>query len=240
MARRARARLLLVRRAATAPLRRAFVAFSGPDGIWLERHDVEQPEDLLDIDLSGLDPEGSSGGRRLSDPLVLTCTNGRHDACCAEFGRPIAAALDAQLDDLAWEVSHIGGDRFAPNVLVLPHGLYYGRVGVADVPDLVRAVRDDRVWLRGYRGRSIHPFPVQAAEAELRRARRADEIDAVRVVGWTDQGETTVVDLEVGTDRWQVRVDTTPHEDAWQLTCGADRVGRPPVHRIASIEPRQR
>ena len=30
------------------------------------------------------------------DPLVLVCTNGRHDACCATFGRPLARDLRQQ------------------------------------------------------------------------------------------------------------------------------------------------
>ena len=61
-------------------------------------------------------------------PIYLVCTHGRHDACCALRGRAVAARLAEQRPDLVWECSHIGGDRFAPNVLVLPQGLYYGRV----------------------------------------------------------------------------------------------------------------
>ena len=55
-------------------------------------------------------------------------------------GRPVAAALEAAHPEETWEVSHIGGDRFAANMLVLPHGLYYGRLdavsalGVAGTP----------------------------------------------------------------------------------------------------------
>lgn len=238
-ARRVRARVLLMRRAVSGPRRRAFVAFSGPAGTWLEAHDLEGPEDVLDIDLSRLEPGGTSGGRPWSAPLVLTCTNGRHDACCAEFGRPIAAALQTQLGDAAWEVSHIGGDRFAPNVLVLPHGIYYGRVVLAQVPDLVRAVAQERIWLPGYRGRSVHPFPVQAAEDALRRARRADGLDDVAVVGWRGDGPVTDVDLRLRGEPWHVRVETNPDEDAWQLTCQASQEARPPVHRIIAIEPGQ-
>ena len=35
-----------------------------------------------------------------------------------------------------WQSSHIGGDRFAGNVVFLPEGLYYGRVepAEADLP----------------------------------------------------------------------------------------------------------
>ena len=239
-ARRARARLLLIRRSVSGPRRRAFAAFSGPDGgSWLEVHDFERAEELLGVDLSGLADGTTTGGRPVEAPIVLTCTNGRHDACCAEFGRPIAGAIEAQLGDAAWEVSHIGGDRFAANVLILPHGIYYGRVSVADVPDLVRAVAEERIWLDGYRGRSVHPFPVQAAEAALRRAQRTDRIDEVEVTAWTGDGPRTTVDLELAGEPWRVDVETAPNEAAWALTCSAGRAARPPVHRITRIEPRQ-
>lgn len=236
-ARRARVRMLLIRRAVISDRRRAYTAFSGPGGAWLESHDIDRPDDLLGIDLEGLRPGGTTGGERRSSPLALTCTNGRHDACCAEFGRPVAAALESLLGEAAWEVSHIGGDRFAPNVLVLPHGIYYGRVALAHVPDLARAITEDRVWLPGYRGRSIHPFAVQAAEAAVRRARRTDGIEAVTVTGWHEEGSTLHVHVATGETVWEVEVETEPSADAWPLTCRAGRDARPPVYRIARLEP---
>ena len=39
-----------------------------------------------------------------------------------------------------WECSHLGGDRFAANVVVLPHGFYYGQVP-GDGAELVRGAR---------------------------------------------------------------------------------------------------
>ncbi len=136
-------------------------------------------------------------------------------------------------------VSHIGGDRFAPNVLVLPHGLYHGRVAPTDAPEFARAITDRRVWLPGYRGRSIHPFPVQAAEAAVRRAHHADGIDAVQVISWHDRGQPTSRRVQVASQgrRWQVDVDTTPQPQAWPLTCRATGEAAPPVHRVTRLEP---
>ena len=53
-----------------------------------------------------------------------------------------------------WECSHLGGDRFAANVLVLPHGFYYGQVP-GDGAELVAAHERGEValpWLRGRAG----------------------------------------------------------------------------------------
>lgn len=237
--RRAGARMLVVRRGAAGTRRRAFTAFSGPGEAWLESHDVGGPEGFLDIDLRAFKAGGSTGGHRVDDPIVLTCTNGRHDVCCAQFGRPTAAALEILLGHRAWEVSHIGGDRFAPNVLVLPHGLYHGRVSATHAPEFARAITDRRVWLPGYRGRSIHPFPVQAAEAAVRHARHIDGIDDVEVIGWRDHDGPNSLRVHVAAEgqRWQVDVDTRPHDEAWSLTCRAPDTAAPPVHQVTRLEP---
>jgi hypothetical protein len=83
-------------------------------------HDAE----LLDLPVH----VGSVIGEPDLEPLYLVCANSRHDPCCALRGRPVAAALHAVRPGRVFESSHLGGDRFAANVLVLPAGLLYGRV----------------------------------------------------------------------------------------------------------------
>ena len=56
------------------------------------------------------------------------CTNGRRDRCCALLGRPLAAEIVAAGHSEVWEVTHLGGHRFSPTMLVLPHGYAYGRL----------------------------------------------------------------------------------------------------------------
>jgi hypothetical protein len=101
----------------------------------------------------------------LARPLVLVCTDGKHDLCCAKLGRGVVAALraDARVD--VAEVSHLGGHRLAANALVLPTGELYGRVDAADVPSLVEAAQHGRVYLARYRGRSGYDELAQVAEA---------------------------------------------------------------------------
>ena len=76
-------------------------------------------------------------GEEVTEPVYLVCTNGRHDRCCATYGRPLALALAASHGDLVWESSHVGGDRFAGNLVCLPGGHYFGRVGPADADRVV-------------------------------------------------------------------------------------------------------
>jgi hypothetical protein len=50
--------------------------------------------------------------------------------CCARLGVPLAQALAARHPGPVWETTPVGGHRFAANLVLLPHGLYYGPVTV--------------------------------------------------------------------------------------------------------------
>jgi len=102
-------------------------------------------------------------GPALAAPLVLVCTDGRHDRCCGKLGRSLAAALRGSLD--VAEASHLGGHRLAANCLVLPTGRLYGRVTAADAARLAAAISRDEVYLPCYRGRSGLSELEQVAEA---------------------------------------------------------------------------
>jgi hypothetical protein len=105
------------------------------------------------------------------EPLLLVCTHGRHDTCCAVRGRPVAAALALQWPERTWECSHVGGDRFAANLVVLPDGTVYGGLDAARVVDVVREHRAGSVALDHLRGFSAEQPHVQAAMAAVLAAR---------------------------------------------------------------------
>jgi hypothetical protein len=64
-----------------------------------------------------------------------------------------------------WETSHVGGDRFAANVLVLPAGLLYGRVLPFAAAEFIAAAEADEVVGALLRGRVGLPSAAQAALA---------------------------------------------------------------------------
>lgn len=117
---------------------------------------------------------GSAGvgalGVPSGEPVYLVCTHGRHDACCAVRGRPVAAALAAVYPERTWECSHIGGDRFAANVVVLPHSLFYGQVSPARALEVARRYDDGEVVPELLRGSGAFVPPVQAAQHFARTA----------------------------------------------------------------------
>jgi hypothetical protein len=147
----------------------AFAAFAGGAGQFVEHAVLDRVEDVLDVRWEPLiegKPIGLGSAHRR--PLFLVCTNGRHDVCCAERGRPLFESMRAAYPEETWECSHIGGDRFAGNLLVFPHGLYYGWVAPDEGPRIGAAYEQGLVNLERYRGRCAHPRVVQAAEHFLR------------------------------------------------------------------------
>ena len=80
----------------------------------------------------------------LGTPQVLVCTHGSRDRCCGVLGGAVFAQLKNQLrpilPDAVWQVSHLGGHRFAPTALCLPLGLLLGRIDTDDVSSIAQAV----------------------------------------------------------------------------------------------------
>lgn len=213
---------------------RVFTGYADPVNPWLETATLTDPHELLDVDLSGLRAGRSTGLQAHDEPVFLVCTHGRHDACCAERGRPVAAALNTAFPDETWEVSHIGGDRFAGNVLVLPHGFYYGRVDASSAVTLAAEHVAGRLDLDRLRGRSGHGFAVQAAEIFLRRRLARPDNDALRLTGHERAGQETTAVFAGRDVAWTVRVRTTPAAPA-RLTCRAEVDNAPPAHELLSI-----
>jgi hypothetical protein len=208
-----------------------FAAYAGRDRRWLEHAELDDHTDLLDLDLREVRDGLSAGLPAYDGPLFGVCTHGRHDACCAERGRPVWEAMRRVEPDRAWQVSHIGGDRYAANVLVLPDGLYYGRVQPHDAADLVAAQGRGEVLLDRLRGRTAYPMPLQRAEIHVRQTTGALGLDAVRLVEHHRDDDVTHAVFEVAGERHRVSVRTS-RDDPRRLTCAAQRLNPPVRHTV--------
>ena len=138
--------------------------------------------DLLALDLAeSLDRSVHSGTG--PQRLALVCTHARHDVCCAVRGRPVAAALGAAgLGREVWETSHLGGDRFAANLLLLPEGEVFGGLDERTAVAAARALDDGRLDLAHHRGR-VGRSPAEQAVLDLAAtALDDDRVDAVRLL----------------------------------------------------------
>jgi hypothetical protein len=187
--------------------------------------------DLLELPLDG------SVGEPDPQPLYLVCAHSKHDTCCALRGRPVAAALAQVRPGRVWECSHLGGDRFAANVLTLPAGLLYGRVLPFAAAEFVAATEADEVVGALLRGRVGLPSTAQAALAFAYEHLAVRYRAAVQV-----QAASPIVDgLSVvrlagphGLLDVTVRVDRVP---AVGLTCANPRPNQYLSYRPVSIVP---
>jgi hypothetical protein len=213
-------RILLIKRRERGrrDRRRIFAAYTGARDRRIQAGWVEDPEELLDLDLRALVRARFRGfGEPVGGPLFVVCTHGKHDPCCARRGAPLYRAL-AEMPT-AWECTHVGGDRFAGNLVCFPHGLYYGRVTPEDAVDIVRAYTEGWVSLHHYRGRAPFPPAVQAAERWVRERHGILGVDDLAVVAHEEaEGGRHRVALDGPGGRFvvDVRVSAVPPE---LLTC---------------------
>jgi hypothetical protein len=226
----AAARVLLIRRVdRRSDETVTCVAVDTADG-WAGRTRLDRIEDV-----AALDPADRTAFDPVAEPIAIVCTHGRRDPCCAERGRPLARATASAFPDATWESTHVGGDRFAGNLVLFPHGLYFGRVDPERGPEVLRAYLEGRIVLDLFRGRSRDPFPVQAAEHHLRAELGLEGVDdvsvehleranrTVRAVFSTPEGER-IVTLD--------RQETRP----MRLTCHAELEEAPPAWGLVSID----
>jgi hypothetical protein len=184
-------------------------------------------DDLAGVDLPDLVARVRAGeappvGVILDRPVVLVCTHGKRDRCCAKRGTPVYERIAAQDDLVVWQTSHLGGHRFAATMVWLPRGICYGRVRAEEVDDLVAALRLGRVFrIDRYRGRTCYDAPAQAAEAFVREHLGAMDVDAVIVRRVDDLGDTWRVELDAG-QRFTATVAVTESGTLSPSSCGKD------------------
>jgi hypothetical protein len=112
----------------------------------------------------------------------LVCTNGARDPCCAIRGPAVAQALARVLPGQVYECSHLGGHRFAANVLVLPDALCFGRLDGRTAVALAAELEAGRLPLDHLRGRTALAPEQQAAEILVRRELGLTQLDDLRHV----------------------------------------------------------
>ncbi len=197
-----------------------FVARTMAFGSELRRLDLDRHDDLIGLDLE-------HAGTSVEHPLFLVCTHGKHDRCCAKFGRPLYDSVREQVETgWAWQSSHVGGDRFAGNLVVLPDGAYYGRVEPSESWPVIEAALAGRVHLPCYRGRSLHGFAAQAAEIAVREESGVLGVLDVQVVRFESAGEDWRADVEAGKAVYEVVVRREEGK-ATDLTCSTQKLSRP-------------
>jgi len=198
----ARARVVLVRR--PGPRRREgqsrwAVLHYDDSGAYRQQWGMwGREEDLAEI-ATALSTPGKPG----YPPVILVCTHSQHDQCCAVWGRPVGRALSERWPELVWECSHVGGDRFAANVVIAPDGVYYGNLdaesSVATIEEHL-AGRIHAEYLRGY----TDLFPAQQAAVAA----------TIRRFGPAGRNDYRVAETSRDGDHWRIRIAGRPPHPA--------------------------
>ena len=229
------ARLALIRRPSGADhgqaQHRVFAACSVPGQTFLLEGTVDRVEDLLPLDLDAL-VRGDQDGVRASlpvlhatdEPLLLVCVNGKRDLCCALLGRPTAHALHDQFGETVWEANHLGGHRFAPTTVLLPHGYSHAGVDPRRGAAIITRAREGSLEPEGLRGRSCWAPAGQVAELAAREHTDEWRLDAVKVahvrptedLAW----DVDVTGTGTGTARHTVAVTCTTTNIMRPESCG--------------------
>ncbi|ADB32508.1 Sucraseferredoxin family protein [Kribbella flavida DSM 17836] len=211
---------------AVSAAHQVYVASSVPGRTWLLGGLVDDPLKLDELDLEAVRrgdlvavraslPELSPVTR----PVLLICTNGKRDECCALFGRPVVAGLAAVAPGRVWESNHLSGHRFSPTGTLLPAGTMHGRLTVESAAAVLAAADRGETVLATLRGRSAWTKRGQVAEIAVRDLIGEVALDALGVVA--EEVETVTVQHTDGRT-WQVEVTTELADPPRPESCGKE------------------
>ncbi|MEM9955414.1 MAG: sucrase ferredoxin [Chloroflexota bacterium] len=102
---------------------------------------------------------------------IMVCTHGSVDVACAKFGFPLYRYLRDNLADeklRVWRVNHFGGHVFAPTLMDMPKGDYWGFVDEDDARLIVERAGNLEPLHNKYRGWAGLPYGfAQAMERDI-------------------------------------------------------------------------
>jgi hypothetical protein len=164
-----RSRLLFIKQKPRSDAFNLFVVRARAQRPYVVELTLSDYEDLRRVNVAAIAAgDSTEGGTLARDPLYLVCTHGRRDKCCAKFGYALYKSLREHEGASVWQSSHVGGDRFAANLLCFPHGLFYARVTQGAGARIVEEYERGRIVLENYRGRACYSHQLQAAEFFVR------------------------------------------------------------------------
>ena len=216
-------RLQFIRRPGdeTGPLT-VFVARSDREASWLLRFTLPSHDALLDLDLAQVVRDGAHpDATPVREPLYLVCCHGKRDRCCAKFGVALYHTVCGASPDRAWHTTHLGGHRFAATMVVLPHGICYGRLDASEGARVVSAhERGECYEPSRMRGRSAYEPPVQAAEIEARLRTGDRSLAGPHIAAVDTEGPETRVRFASAAGELTVRIRTETLDGERPTSCG--------------------
>jgi hypothetical protein len=201
--------------------------------------DLANYADLLDLDLPALAAGSALYTAQLSqEPLYLVCTNGRRDPCCAANGPAVFRSLSRLPGLNVWQTSHVGGHRFAANLVYLPDGLFFGRLDAPSSERVVVGLQRSELVLNHFRGRACYAEPVQAAEYYLRQETGVMGLGAFyfRSAEQASDQHWRVVFASAGSPaRYELEILRQVSDQSFFQSCRQDKLSPLVTHRLLSL-----
>jgi (2Fe-2S) ferredoxin len=133
-----------------------------PEGVRYHDVDATAWESILEEHLLGGELSAAAPREPLAGRWIFVCVHAASDERCGRCGPPVLDGLRAACDEAGLTdvtvraTSHVGGHKYAANVLVYPEGVWYGFVTPEDVPRIVHDhLVGDRVVEEIHRGGMI-------------------------------------------------------------------------------------
>lgn len=124
----------------------------------------QRTEDRIIEKLAGYETTDQLGAEKLDGLFFFVCVHGERDPRCGRCGPSILHALQDHLSRQSltkrWHVypcSHVGGHRYAGNLLVYPGGYWYGYVTPQAVEEIVHCTLENRFFEPLFRGQMSSP-----------------------------------------------------------------------------------
>lgn len=166
-----------------------FIALASESAPAVYRFPLADYQALFQLDVEAVVRRESKFQRQLHpDPLILVCTNGKRDRCCARFGAAFYREIARHVGPAAWQTTHLGGHRFAATALLFPDGVSCGHLLPEDAPNLLQAQRQGELLLDRLRGRLCYAPLIQTAAYYLHRQTGDSRLGAFRHVGTQELG----------------------------------------------------
>lgn len=216
-----------------------YYAHSSESSPKLYRFEIERYEDILSIDLPELVRTGEIEKFSCGEKLVLVCTHGARDNCCAVAGSGIYKELLKKEGISAWRTTHVGAHRFAANLVMLPEGVYYGRVNGENLEDVLSSHLRDEIFLDCYRGRSCYSPTSQVSDYFLRKEIQKLGIYDIKWEFEKDNEDYTAVEFGVEGETMVYSINTVVmnHAVKIQTSCDSAEVKGIPQFFFYSIVP---
>ncbi len=193
----------------------------------------------MDIDLQRLAEFGEIGNFESDEKVVIVCTHGTYDSCCGRYGVKVYNEIKDEESFSVWNSTHVGAHRFATNLVMLPEGIYYGRVDLNNIKNLLSSHMNYEIYLDCFRGRSCYSQVSQVSDYFLRKQINKTGIYDIRWEFEKDRDMYTSVEFGVDSEGLVYSVNSIVLNDALKIftSCGDTEIKKIPQFYFYSLIP---